>query len=78
MWNIIGGPGRWKAVRQAYNAVWIEFDLKGAPVMPISTSQITEQLHEMTSDMAELMLASEAVLKRDWECPEEDAAWANL
>lgn len=24
------------------------------------------------------MLASEAVLARDWDTPEEDAAWANL
>lgn len=24
------------------------------------------------------MLASEAVLLRDWDSPEEDAAWANL
>jgi hypothetical protein len=24
------------------------------------------------------MLASEAVLKRDWELPEEDEAWASL
>jgi hypothetical protein len=24
------------------------------------------------------LLASEAVLTRDWETPEEDAAWANL
>ncbi len=24
------------------------------------------------------MLASEAVLGRDWDSPEEDAAWANL
>ena len=24
------------------------------------------------------MLASEAVLRRDWERPEEDAAWAHL
>jgi len=24
------------------------------------------------------MLASEAVLRRDWDRPEEDAAWANL
>ena len=24
------------------------------------------------------MLASEAVLRRDWDTPEEDAAWADL
>jgi len=26
----------------------------------------------------ETMLASEAVLRRDWDHPEEDAAWADL
>ena len=26
----------------------------------------------------ETMLASEAVLRRDWDRPEEDAAWAHL
>lgn len=26
----------------------------------------------------EIMLASEAVLRRDWDRPEEDAAWAHL
>ena len=26
----------------------------------------------------ETMLASEAVLRRDWDRPEEDAAWADL
>ena len=30
------------------------------------------------SDSFEGLLASEAVLARDWETPEEDAAWANL
>lgn len=28
--------------------------------------------------VSETMLASEAVLRRDWETPEEDAAWADL
>jgi hypothetical protein len=32
---------------------------------------------EMSQTRA-LMLASEAVLRRDWDRPEEDAAWANL
>jgi hypothetical protein len=26
----------------------------------------------------ETMIASEAVLRRDWDTPEEDAAWAHL
>lgn len=31
-----------------------------------------------TSGAFQTMLASEAVLKRDWERPEEDVAWAAL
>jgi len=30
------------------------------------------------SDAFQTMLASEAVLRRDWDTPEEDAAWAHL
>lgn len=30
------------------------------------------------SETFQTMLASEAVLKREWERPEEDLAWANL
>ncbi|MCX7635406.1 MAG: hypothetical protein N2Z74_06635, partial [Syntrophales bacterium] len=30
------------------------------------------------SETFQTMLASESVLKRDWERPEEDLAWANL
>ena len=30
------------------------------------------------SSALETMLASEAVLRRDWDRPEEDAAWAHL
>lgn len=30
------------------------------------------------SDARATMLASEAVLRRDWDRPEEDAAWAHL
>jgi len=30
------------------------------------------------SDARATMLASEAVLRRDWDRPEEDAAWADL
>lgn len=30
------------------------------------------------SGARETMLASEAVLRRDWDRPEEDAAWAHL
>jgi len=30
------------------------------------------------SDAFQTMLASQAVLRRDWDTPEEDAAWAHL
>jgi len=30
------------------------------------------------SDALQTMLASEAVLRRDWDRPEEDEAWADL
>jgi hypothetical protein len=32
----------------------------------------------MRSGALETMLASEAVLRRDWDSPEEEAAWADL
>jgi hypothetical protein len=30
------------------------------------------------ADVLQTMLASEEVLRRDWDLPEEDAAWAHL
>lgn len=33
---------------------------------------------EAASESFQTMLASEAVLRRDWERPEEDIAWADL
>ena len=33
---------------------------------------------EGTSEAWQTMLASEAVLRRDWDRPEEDRAWADL
>jgi hypothetical protein len=33
---------------------------------------------QLTSDSFQTMLASEEVLRRDWERPEEEAAWAHL
>jgi len=33
---------------------------------------------EGTSESWQMMVASEAVLRRDWERPEEDRAWADL
>lgn len=35
-------------------------------------------LTKRVSEAFQTMLASESVLKRDWERPEEDIAWANL
>jgi hypothetical protein len=35
-------------------------------------------LTAVESDARAPMLASEAVLRRDWDRPEEDAAWAHL
>jgi len=33
---------------------------------------------EKSSDALQTMLASESILRRDWELPEEEEAWANL
>ena len=46
-------------------------------------SYLVEREHEQfvteaASDARETMLASEAGLSRDWNRPEEDAAWAHL
>jgi len=38
----------------------------------------TGQLQKGSSETLQTMLASEAVLRRDWDRPEEDIAWANL
>ena len=35
-------------------------------------------LRESVSEAYQTMLASEAVLRRDWDRPEEDEAWADL
>ena len=35
-------------------------------------------LTDADTDSRATMLASEAVLRRDWDRPEEDAAWAHL
>lgn len=33
---------------------------------------------QLASESFQTMLASESVLRRDWERPEEEAAWAHL
>lgn len=44
----------------------------------IADREIKAALKEPATKSFEFMLASEAVLRRDWDKPEEDAAWANL
>ena len=44
----------------------------------ISEREIKTALQEPATKSFEFMLATEAVLRRDWDRPEEDAAWANL
>jgi hypothetical protein len=40
--------------------------------------ELTQMLTAIDSDARQTMLASEAVLRRDWDRTEEDAAWAHL
>jgi len=39
---------------------------------------LSDLLLDDDTDSRATMLASEAVLRRDWDRPEEDAAWAHL
>lgn len=39
---------------------------------------LVELLTDADTDARATMLASEAILRRDWDRPEEDAAWAHL
>ena len=39
---------------------------------------LVDLLLDADTDARATMLASEAVLRRDWDRPEEDAAWAHL
>jgi hypothetical protein len=39
---------------------------------------LADLLLDADTDARATMLASEAVLRRDWDQPEEDAAWAHL
>jgi hypothetical protein len=39
---------------------------------------LADLLLDADTDARAMMLASEAVLRRDWDRPEEDAAWAHL
>ena len=33
---------------------------------------------QRSTDLSETMVASESMLRRDWDTPEEDEAWAHL
>ena len=44
----------------------------------LSERELSEILHDTATRAIEFMLASEAVLRRDWDRPEEDTAWASL
>jgi hypothetical protein len=39
---------------------------------------LADVLTDAATDSRATMFASEAVLRRDWDRPEEDAAWAHL
>lgn len=40
--------------------------------------RLTYPFGYLSDELLQVMLASEAVLGRDWNTPEEDAAWADL
>jgi hypothetical protein len=44
----------------------------------LSDRELGEILHDTATRAIEFMLASEAVLRRDWDRLEEDTAWASL
>ncbi len=44
----------------------------------LSERELSHTLREATTDAVEFMLASESMLRRDLERPEEDEAWAGL
>lgn len=59
----------------------IEEQLKRLPMSKLAivfdfVSEMVAQ--EKSSGAFQTMLASESVLRRDWERPEEEEAWANL
>jgi hypothetical protein len=44
----------------------------------LAERQLGQALRETISEPYQTMLASESILRREWDRPEEDAAWANL
>lgn len=48
-------------------------------VKELLTQRRAERLRQqLSAESIETMIASESVLAREWNTPEEDAAWANL
>ena len=47
-------------------------------VLYLSERETSEILRDAAMKAREFMFASESALARDWNRPEEDAAWANL
>ena len=47
-------------------------------VLYLSEREMSEILRKSATKTKEFMSASESVLRRDWDRPEEDAAWASL
>jgi len=44
----------------------------------LKAREAEQKLHPPVSEAFQTMLSSEAVLRRDWDKPEEDLAWADL
>ncbi len=66
--NSIGFPDS-IARNQKFLGKWILFPYQ----------EYTDELkYQNNSDTFLTMIASEKVLSKDWDAPEEDAAWANL
>ena len=51
-----------------------KFTWQSLPVFEVASFEVVHPI----SDAFLMMLASEDVLRRDWDTPEEDEAWANL
>ena len=51
---------------------------KGILAEPAFDRQEWQAQHEEESASLGTMLASESVLRRDWDHPEEDSAWSEL
>jgi len=59
----------------------IEEQLRRLPMSKLSIifDFVSEMVaREKSSDALQTMLASESILRREWELPEEEEAWANL